>query len=433
MASRPTTSTIYLLAVFIIGLVIGYALGAITSPFGKGAATVTVTVTKTVIETKTVAEQPAVAKPGEKVRVLVLFDVGGRGDLSFNDMAWLGAERAHKELGVQVKFATPRSTAEMASLLDRLSSEHKYDLIVLVGFLWTAPLEEVAPKHPEQKYALIDSATSKVYPNVACYVFREQEVAALVGVVAADIAHNLGGDKIGSVAGMDIPPLWRFHIGYLFGAKYYEKATGKKTDLLWIYTGTFTDPAKGKEAAEALIRQGAKVLYGLAGATHLGMFEAVKEAWQRDIKVLAIGQDASQEWIDPYHIIISGLKRVDNAVYTAIKEVVEGKFKGGIHSLGLKEGGLGLADLDMVKWFAEQAAKVGKLPKGLTPEKVVEIVKKLREKYISKEAWKIVEELKQKIISGEMKFKNPATHDEYKQIIDQLEKGNLEAALATTG
>jgi len=432
MATKLSPTTTHIIAVLIIGLVIGYALGAITSPFGREAVTVTTTVTKTVTETKTVTGQPAVAKPGKQVRVLVLFDVGGRGDLSFNDMAWLGAERAHRELGVEVKFATPRSTAEMASLLDRLSSEGKYDLIVLVGFLWTAALEEVAPKHPEQKYALIDAATSKVYSNVACYVFREQEVAALVGVIAADIAHNLGGDKVGSVAGMDIPPLWRFHIGYLFGAKYYEKVTGRKTDLLWIYTGTFTDPAKGKEAAEALIRQGAKVLYGLAGATHLGMFEAVREAWQRGVKVLAIGQDASQEWIDPHHIIISGLKRVDNAVYTAIKEVVEGTFKGGIHSLGLKEGGLGLADLDMVKWFAEQAASVGKLPKGLTPEKVVEIVKELREKYISEEAWKIVKELEQKIISGEIKFKNPSTHDEYTQIIEQLEKGNLEAALVAS-
>ena len=429
MAARPSLTTVHVLAILIIGLVVGYALGAITSPFGREAGTITITVTKTVTETKTVAGQPSEVKPGKKVRVLVLFDVGGRGDLSFNDMAWLGAERARKELGVEVKFATPRSTAEMASLLDRLSSEGKYDLIVLVGFLWTAPLEEVAPKHPEQKYALIDAATSKVYPNVACYVFREQEVAALIGILAADMAHNLGGDKIGAVAGMDIPPLWRFHIGYLFGAKYYEKVTGRKTDLLWIYTGTFTDPAKGKEAAEALIRQGAKVLYGLAGATHLGMFEAVREAWQRGVKVLAIGQDASQEWIDPYHIIISGLKRVDNAVYTAIKEVVEGTFKGGIHSLGLKEGGLDLASLDMVKWFAEQAASVGRLPKDLTPEKVVEIVKELREKYISEEAWKIVEELKQKIVNGEIKFKNPATHDEYEEIIEQLEKGNLEAAL----
>ncbi len=367
-----------------------------------------------------------------RVKVLVLFDVGGRGDLSFNDMAWLGAERAAKKLGVEVYFATPRRTSEMIPLLERLSKSHKYDLIVLVGFLWTKPVETVAPKFPSQKYALIDSATSKPLPNVACFVFREQEVAALVGVLAADIAHNLGGDAVGAVAGMDIPPLWRFHIGYLFGVKYYDKMTGKHTRFLWIYTGTFTDPSKGKEAAMTLINNGARVLYGLAGATHLGMFEAVKEYDEHHPGrlVLAIGQDASQEWIDPYHIILSGLKRVDVAVYTAIKMVVEGKFKGGIHSLGLKEGGLGLSDLNMVKWFAELAYENHKL-KGLTPDEVVRIVKEMREKYIDSQAWSILKKLEDEIISGKIRFVNPTSHSQYTKIISELMKGNLKAALAS--
>jgi len=421
-------------ALFIIGLVIGIIIGffavhAAVKPAAPTTITKTVTVTSTVTGTVTKTETAAAPKPSKKIHVLVLFDVGGRGDLSFNDMAWLGAERAAKELGVDVSFATPRSTADMVPLLERLSKSGKYDLIVLIGFLWTSPVEKVAPKYPQQKYALIDSATRKPLPNVACYVFREQELAALVGVIAADMAHNLGGDKVGAVAGMDIPPLWRFHIGYLFGVKYYEKMTGNKTSVLWVYTGTFTDPAKGKEAAMALIRQGARVLYGLAGATHLGMFEAVKEVSEHGHLVLAIGEDASQEWIDPYHIPISGMKRVDNAVFRAIEDVVKGTFKGGIHSLGLKEGGLGLSTLKMVKWFAELAAKQGKLPKGLTPDKVVKIVEEMRKKYIDKEAWNLVHKLEQEIISGKIRFKTPMTHKEYDQIIAALKKGDLNAAL----
>ncbi len=422
-------------ALFIVGLVIGiivgfFAVQASMKPAAPTTITRTVTVTQTATSTVTktaAAAQPT--KPAHKIHVLVLFDVGGRGDLSFNDMAWLGAERAAKQLGVDVNFATPRSTADMVPLLTRLSKSGKYDLIVLIGFLWTSPVEKVAPKFPQQKYALIDSATHKPLPNVACYVFREQELAALVGIIAADMAHNLGGNKVGAVAGMDIPPLWRFHIGYLFGVKYYEKMTGNKTSVLWVYTGTFIDPAKGKEAAMALIRQGAKVLYGLAGATHLGMFEAVKEVSEHGNLVLAIGEDASQEWIDPYHIPISGMKRVDNAVYRAIEDVVKGTFKGGIHSLGLKEGGLGLSTLKMVKWFAELAAKQGKLPKGLTPEKVVKIVEEMRKKYIDKEAWNLVHKLEQEIISGKIRFKTPVTHQEYEQIIAALKKGDLDAAL----
>ncbi len=371
-----------------------------------------------------------------KIRVAVLFDVGGRGDLSFNDMAWLGAERAARELGVEVRYMTPKSLADMVPLLERLSSSGEYDLLILVGFLWTDPLNKTADKYPNQKYALIDATTGVVRPNEVDILFREQEAAALIGVLAAAIADKImeeegleGPIKIGAVAGMDIPPLWKFHIGYLFGAKYYEKVTGKKVEFYWVYTGTFTDPKAGYEAAWKLLEQGVKVLYGLAGLTHVGMFNAVKEWNEKGYgKAFAIGQDASQEWYDPYHIILSGAKRVDVAVYTAIKMVVEGKWEGGIHTLGLAEEGVGIWDLDGVKEFAELAAETGQL-KDLTPDQVVEIVKKLREKYIGDEAWKIVEELAEKIRKGEIVFKTPRTHDEYEAIIEALEKGDLNAAL----
>ncbi len=378
----------------------------------------------------------ATGTPTKKVRVAVLFDVGGRGDLSFNDMAWLGAERAAKELGVEVDFMTPRSLSDMIPLLKRLSSSGQYDLLVLVGFLWTDPLNKTADQFPNQKYALIDATTGVVRPNEVDILFREQEAAALVGVLASAIADKLveeeGGQgpiKIGAVAGMDIPPLWKFHIGYLFGAKFYEKVTGKKVEFYWVYTGTFTDPKQGYDAAWKLLEQGVSVLYGLAGLTHVGMFNAVKDWNEKGYgKAFAIGQDASQEWYDPRHIILSGAKRVDVAVYTAIKMIVEGKWKGGIVTLGLRENGVGIWDLEGVKEFAELAAEAKQL-KGLTPDQVVEIVKELRSHYIGEKAWKIVEALEKAIKNGELVFKMPKTHKEYEAIIGQLEKGNLNAAL----
>ncbi len=416
-----------------------------TTVGGAGAKTVTVTATKTVTTTvttsvtptatKTVTASPTTttSKPKviKKVKVAVLFDVGGRGDLSFNDMAWLGAQRAAEELGAEVTYLTPKSLADMVPLLEQLAKSHKYDILVLIGFLWTTPLNKTASKFPDQKFALIDATTGVVRPNEVDILFREQECASLIGVLAAGIAYELGGNTIAALAGMDIPPLWKFHIGYLFGAKYFEKMTGKKVNFLWVYTGTFRDPAVGKQYAMQLIQKGAKVIYGLAGATHLGMFEAVKE-WDKEHPnqlVLAIGQDASQEWIDPYHIILSGAKRVDVAVYTAIKMVATGTWKGGIITLGLKEGGVGIWDLNGVKWFAEQAYKTGKL-KNLTPDQVVDIVKKLREKYIKPYVWNLVKKLEEMIISGKIVFKTPRTHDEYMKIIKELEQGNLDAALA---
>jgi basic membrane protein A len=370
------------------------------------------------------------AKPGSNVKVLVLFDVGGKGDLSFNDMAVLGAERAKKDFGVQVDYQTPRSTDEMESLLRSVSKGDKYDLIIGVGFLWLDAMSKVAPQFPNQKYALIDAAPQKPISNLAAYVFREQEVAALVGILAADIAHHIGCDKAGAVAGMDIPPLWRFHIGYLYGIQYYNQKTGSNVSLVWTYTGTFGDPQTGKQTTQQMIAQGVCAFYGLAGLTHIGMFDAVREAAEQGHNVIAIGEDASQEWYDPYHIILSGLKRVDVAVYDAIKSVVYGNFTGGIHSLGIKEGALGISDDKIIKYFADIAAQQGKLPKGLKPDDVVRIVEEKRSEYISDKAWQLVDQLKSDIVSGRITFISPSTHDEYQSIIDQLKAGNLQAALA---
>ncbi|BAA81609.2 membrane lipoprotein family protein [Aeropyrum pernix K1] len=405
----------------------GEATGTTTPPQATGEETTT----PAAYETTTSVATTEQARP---ISVLVLFDVGGRGDLSFNDMAALGADRAAEELGVDVVFQTPQSLAVMESVLDAASRSGEYDLIVLVGFLWQEPLEKVAPRYPEQKYALIDAATRERYDNVASYLFREQEVASLVGIIAADIANNISkatGEeaKAGAVAGMDIPPLWRFHIGYLYGVQYYNQAMGTDVEMVWTYTGRFDDPTLGKTTAEQMLQQGVRVFYGVAGLTHVGMFNAVKEAAARGVIAFSIGQDASQEWYDPQTIIISGLKRVDVAVYTAIKDVVEGRFRGGIVSLGLKEGGLGLSDEEIIRYFAEIAAETGQLPEGLTPEKVVEIVMSQREKWISNDGWRLVEELKQKIISGEIKFVTPQDHDTYDSIIEELKAGNLEAAL----
>jgi len=365
------------------------------------------------------------------VKVAVLFDVGGRGDLSFNDMAWLGAEKAKQDFGVVVEYTTPPSQAMMQSLLETLSQSGEYDLIILVGFLWTSPLNATADKYPNQKYALIDSSTFVNRPNEIDILFSEQELGALVGVLAADMASKIGCNKVGAVAGMSIPPLWRFHIGYLFGVKYYEMKTGKNIGFVWEYTGTFQDTQAGYRYATTMLQNGACVLYGLAGLTHVGMFDAVRD-WNEQGRgtALAIGQDASQEWYMPQYMPISGAKRVDVAVYKAIEMVVKNQWTPGINILGLKNNGVGIWDLDGVKYFAEIAYNQSKLPAGLKPDDVVNIVNQTRNTYITQTGWSIMQELEQKIISGQIAFKNPSSEDEYNQIINALKNGDLNAALS---
>ncbi len=368
-------------------------------------------------------------KPEEKTKVAILFDVGGRGDLSFNDMAYLGAEKAAKDFGVEIKYLTPKSTSDMVPLLEQLSSNKEYKLLVLVGFLWTDALNKTADKYPNQKYALIDSTTGVTRNNEVDILFREQEVGAIIGIIASGMAYELNGSTIGAVAGMSIPPLWKFHIGYLFGAKYFEMKTNKTVEFLWQYTGTFGDTQKGYQTAMQMLQQGAKVLYGLAGLTHVGMFDAVIEWNEKGYgSALAIGQDASQEWYNPKYIPVSGAKRVDVAVYTAIEMVVKGTWQGGIKTLGLKEGGVGIWDLDGVRYFAEIAYNNSKTK--LTPDEIVNIVQQQREKYIKDYVWNIVHELENKIKNGEIAFKTPLSEDEYNQIIQALQSGDLNAALA---
>lgn len=382
------------------------------------------------VSTPTKTSTSFTTTPPKKIKVAILFDVGGRGDLSFNDMAALGAENAKKNLGVEISYQTPKSLDDMVPLLESLSRSGEYDLLVLVGYLWTTPLNATADKYPSQKYALIDSTTGVYRPNEVDILFREQEVGAIVGVLASGMAYNLNTTKIGAVAGMSIPPLWKFHIGYLFGAKYFEKVTGKRVELIWQYTGTFTDPQKGYTTAWQELEQGARVLYGLAGLTHVGMFNAVID-WNTQGRGLAfgIGQDASQEWYAPRYIPLSGAKRVDVAVYTAIKMIVENKWTPGIITLGVKENGVGIWDLDGVRYFAQIAYEEGKLAKGLTPDDVVRIVNETRNKYIPGYAWSIADSLMTKLKNGEIVFKTPKDENEYNAIISELLKGDLNAAL----
>lgn len=379
--------------------------------------------------TITTTQMTTATMPG-KIKIAILFDVGGRGDLSFNDMAALGAERARRDLGVEIVYQTPRSLDDMVPLLESLSRSGEYQLLVLVGFLWTSPLNVTADKYPSQKYALIDATTGVYRPNEVDILFREQEVGAIVGILASGMAYSINSSTIGAVAGMSIPPLWKFHIGYLFGAKYFEKMTGKKINLIWQYTGTFVDPQKGYIAAMQELEQGARVLYGLAGLTHVGMFNAVID-WNRQGKGLAfgIGQDASQEWYAPQYIPLSGSKRVDVAVYTAIKMIVENRWTPGIITLGVAEEGVGIWDLDGVRYFAEIAYEEGKLPGGMNPDDIVRIVNETRTKYIPAYAKDLADNLMKMLKSGEIVFRTPRDENEYNSIISELLKGNLNAAL----
>lgn len=147
----------------------------------------------------------------------IVYDVGGRGDLSFNDMAAMGGDRAARELGVRLTEVESATTADFLPNLRALARTRQHDVIVGVGFLIQDAMQQVAEEFPNQKFALIDGLAEA--PNVMSISFADHEGSALVGALAAVTALENGSNTVGIVLGIEIPILLRFEIGYHAGVR----------------------------------------------------------------------------------------------------------------------------------------------------------------------------------------------------------------------
>jgi basic membrane protein A and related proteins len=282
--------------------------------------------------------RPAVApdragatKPG--TRIGLVFDVGGRGDKSFNDAAYRGLERAEEELGVIPSFLEPVGTEDREAAL-RLFAARGLDLVIAVGFIFTSDVDAVGSAYPNVHFACVDYAPHgvEILPNVLGLAFREEEGSFLVGAVAGLMSKT---HTVGFVGGMTIPLIRKFEAGYVAGVA----ATCPDCVVRSTYAGStpdaFKDPAKGKALAISEISQGADILFHASGATGHGVFEAAKDA-----HVLAIGVDSDQYDEMPGTVLTSMVKRVDVAVFETIRAAALGHFAGGIRVFGLRENGV---------------------------------------------------------------------------------------------
>ncbi len=294
------------------------------------------------------AEQPK-PEPPKKLKVGLVFDVGGRGDKSFNDMAFAGLEKGSKDFAdkIEIKWLEPAAGGENREQLLRLLAEDKFDLIFGVGFLFTDHIAKVAKEYPNAKFGLIDGFVPdlKADSNVSCLLFKEQEGSFLVGAAAALKSKT---NKVGFVGGMKIPLIERFEFGYLAGAKYVNPKISYMSKYIGTTGDAFKDPVRGKELATEQFNWGADIVYHASGASGIGVIEAATAK-----KKLVIGVDADQTLTakpeqQPY-ILTSMLKRVDVAVYDTIKALVDNKFEGGYKVFGLAEGGVGYAVNDVNK------------------------------------------------------------------------------------
>lgn len=270
----------------------------------------------------------------------VVFDVGGRGDKSFNDGAYLGAERATRELGAYVRFIEPGEGSDREAGLRLLAAEG-LDVVIGVGFIFTDDLTTLAVEYPGRNFAGVDYAlrtdqAGEVVPpppNLAAIKFREEEGSFLVGALAALVGDSR---RIGFVGGMDIPLIHKFEAGYRAGVRHVCPDCTVIAQYAGATPEAFRNPGRGKELALSQYQSGVEVIFHASGSTGLGVFEAARQMGK-----LAIGVDADQYAEAPGHILTSMVKGVDAAVFDMIRRARDGTFEGGIYWFGLAEDGVG--------------------------------------------------------------------------------------------
>ena len=319
-------------------------------------------------------QKKAPAAAQAKYKIGIVFDIGGKGDKSFNDSAYAGLKQVAQafkgyikddpdkvDFGreVELKYLEPKAGGQDREQLLRAMAEEGYNLIFGIGFLFTDSMAKVAKDFPKVHFALVDGYIDGLKPesNITCLSFAEHEgsflVGALVGLMVKD-------QKVGFIGGMDIPLIHKFHGGYFAGAMYTNPKLRDEKKLLGQYAGkdpqAFNDPKTGESIAQSMYKQGAEIIYHAAGGTGNGLFKAARDAGK-----MAIGVDSDQGLIYSTsdqqeqkdigkYILTSMLKRVDNAVLLTSKQYIEtGKVPGGYRTFGLADGGVGYAVNDFNK------------------------------------------------------------------------------------
>ncbi|WP_028032148.1 BMP family protein [Chelativorans sp. J32] len=268
----------------------------------------------------------------EETSPAILYDLGGKFDKSFNEMAYMGAEKFKEETGIEYAEFEISNDAQREQALRRFA-ENGHNPIVMAGFTWVEFLNKVAPEYPEVSFTIIDDKVDQ--PNVRSITFKEQEGSYLVGMLAA-LASKTG--TVGFVGGMQVPLIGKFECGYVGGVK----AANPDAKVIRNYTGdtpaAWNDPTKGGEITRTQIDQGADVIYHAAGGTGVGVLQAAADAGK-----LGIGVDANQNHLHPGSVLTSMVKRVDQAVYDSFMDAKNGEFTFGHEDWGLKEDGVGYA------------------------------------------------------------------------------------------
>src|SRR5256884_1237261 len=293
-----------------------------------------------------------------KIRVGIVFDIGGKDDRSFNAAAWNGVKCAESgtlpdgktscdkpTLNVIVRDVEPGNPVSIEPAM-RAFAERGYDLVIGVGFAQAPIMQAVANDYPNIHFAIIDGAIFEAdgktpKANVASLVFKEHEGSYLVGLIAGMTSKT---STLGFIGGMDIGLIHRFEGGFEQGAKAANPNIHVIQNYVGVTDAAWNNPGKGKEIALAQISKGADVIFTAAGNSGLGAFDAVEQSGKDSsgrATHFVIGVDSNQNMVKPGFVLTSMVKHVENAVYDIVKDVVNHRFQGGFHVFGLDTEGVG--------------------------------------------------------------------------------------------
>ncbi|RDY24891.1 BMP family ABC transporter substrate-binding protein [Romboutsia maritimum] len=268
----------------------------------------------------------------KKLSVAIVLGEGSINDQSFNQSTWEGLQKAKEDFGVDIKYLESKQKSDYVQNIETFVDQD-IDLIVGVGYQLEDPIKEMAESYPEQKFGLIDATYKNIPKNVVPVVFKEEEGAYLAGMIAAKMTKT---DNVGFIGGMTTPSIEKYHYGFKYGAV----STNKDVKIQEQYANSFSDQAKGKSIAKQMHAAGADIILAAAGDTGTGSIEAAREN-----KKYAIGVDRDQSYLAPENVITSVLKKLNVASYNLSKELVDGKFEGGVQKVyGLKEGAIGIPE-----------------------------------------------------------------------------------------
>jgi basic membrane protein A len=311
------------------------------------------------------AEAPAAEAPAAEAgcKAGLVTDVGKINDGTFNQYAFDGLKKAEADLGIGIKYIETQAQTDYDKNIQSLVDQG-CELVVAVGFMMGDAVKAASEKFPNTKFAIVDFAYDPALPNVRGLVFAEDQAGYMAGALAASMSQS---GTIAAVGGIEIPPVQKFLKGYEAGAKSIKGDINVKT----VYIDSFTDRARGAEAAKSFMAEGADVIFGAGGQTGSGGIQAAAEA---GAFVIGVDQD---EYVTTFQngaapgsdkIISSAMKRVDQAVFLTIKDVVDGKFTNGVAVYDATNGGIGLASYNKADAAipAEVKAKMDEILKGLS-------------------------------------------------------------------